>query len=425
MHQTLQRTLLYDWHMKHGANMAPFGEYEMPLWYPAGAKEEHLSVITRAGLFDTGHMAVITAAGPGTRDLLQLCFSKDLQSCAGKDKAPLTPGKCIYGVFLNRMGEVLDDAIVYQCAVNQYMIVVNSGKGREILYHLEANKDGRQADLTDLSGQIGKLDVQGPLSAKVLKNLIKQPDLVFANMPYFSFKGYFDETSEMADQVRLLDQTPLLLSRTGYTGEFGFEIFVRPEYFKKTWELIIDCGKDMGIIPCGLAARDSLRTGAMLPLSHQDIGPWPYLNHPWPFALPYDEKSGFSKKFIGSEALEKQSNQTAHTYAFVGFDLRKITVCGDTAVIDEDGQCLGKVLTCVTDMAIGRHENRIFCISSPDKPLGFKPGGLSCGFIKVNKPLDIGRIIRIKDKRREIPVMIVDHIRPDSTARNAIQKMLS
>ncbi len=425
MQKTLERTLLYDWHVKHGANMAPFGEYEMPLWYPAGAREEHLSVITRAGLFDTSHMAVITAAGPETRDLLQLCFSKDLQSCVGKDKAPLTPGKCIYGVFLNRMGEVLDDAIVYQCAVDQYMIVVNSGQGREILHHLEAHKDGRQADLIDLSGQIGKLDVQGPLSAKILKKLIKKPDQVFANTPYFSFKGYFDETSELADQVRLSDQTPLLLSRTGYTGEFGFEIFVKPEYFKKTWELIIDSSKDMGLIPCGLAARDSLRTGAMLPLSHQDIGPWTFLNHPWPFALPYVEKSGFSKKFIGSEALEKQSNHAAHTYAFLGFDLRKVTVCDDTAVIDQNGQCLGQVLTCVTDMAIGRHENRIFSISSPDKPLGFKPGGLSCGFVKVNKPLDIGRIIRIKDKRREIPVMIVDHIRPDLTARNAIQKMLS
>ena len=425
MPQTLQRTLLYDWHVKHGANMAPFGEYEMPLWYPAGAREEHLSVITRAGLFDTSHMAVITAAGPGTRDLLQLCFSKDLHSCVGKEKAPLTPGKCIYGVFLNRMGEVLDDAILYQFAADRYMIVVNSGQGRKITDHLEAHKDGRRADLTDLSGQIGKLDLQGPLSARILKKLIIKPDRVFANMHYFSFKGCFDETPESVNQVRLLDQTPLLLSRTGYTGEFGFEIFVRPECFKKTWELIIDSGKDMGLIPCGLAARDSLRTGAMLPLSHQDIGPWAFLNHPWPFALPYDGKFGFSKTFIGSEALEKQSNHAAHTYAFAGFDLRKVTVGNDTAVIDQNGQSLGQVLTCVTDMAIGRHENRIFCISSPDKPLGFKPGGLSCGFVKVIKPLDIGRIVRIKDKRREIPVMIADHIRPDCSARNAIQKMLS
>jgi len=424
MPQTLQRTLLYDWHVKHGANMAPFGEYEMPLWYPAGAKEEHLSVITRAGMFDTSHMAVIKAAGPGTFDLLQLCFSKDIQRCAGKNKAPLTPGKCSYGVFLNRLGEVLDDAIIYKCAVDQYMIVINSGQGRKITDHLEDHKDGRKVDLTDLSGQIGKLDLQGPLSARILKKLIIQPDRVFANMPYFSFKGHFDENSKLADQVRLLDRTPFLLSRTGYTGEFGFEIFVRPEYFKKTWELIIDSGKDMGLIPCGLAARDSLRTGAMLPLSHQDIGPWTFLNHPWPFALPYDEKSGFSKNFIGSEALEKQKNHAAHTCAFVGFDLRKVTVGDDTAVIDQNGQSLGQVLTCVTDMAIGRHENRIFCISSPDKPFGFKPGGLSCGFVKVSKPLDIGRIIRIKDKRREIPIMIVDHIRPDCTARNNIQKML-
>jgi aminomethyltransferase len=423
MNKSLNRTLLYDWHVKHGANIAPFGEYEMPLWYPAGAKEEHLSVITRAGLFDTSHMAVIAADGPGTRDLLQLCFSKDLQRCAGKDKAPLTPGKCVYGVFLNQRGEVLDDAILYQCTADKYLIVVNSGKGGEIRHHLEAYKGGLKTNLTDLSGQIGKMDVQGPLSARILKKILQKPGQIFANMQYFSFKGYFDELPELADQVRLPDNTPLLLSRTGYTGEFGFEIFVRPGYFLKTWELIIESGRDLGLIPCGLAARDSLRTGAMLPLSHQDIGPWPFLNHPWPFALPYDEKCGFSKKFIGSEALEKQTNHAAHTYAFAGFDLRKITVCGDTAVIDQDGNCMGQVLTCVTDMAIGRHENRIFSIGSPDKPSGFKPAGLSCGYVKVDRPLDIGRIIRIKDKRREIPVMIVDNIRPDRTARIAIQKM--
>lgn len=428
MNQNRKRTLLYDWHVKHGANMAPFGEYEMPLWYPAGAKEEHLSVITKAGLFDTSHMAVITAAGPGTRDLLQLCFSKDLQHCIGKEKAPLTPGKCVYGVFLNLVGEALDDAIVYQCAVEQYMIVVNSGMGSKILRHLEVNKDGRETKLNDLSGQIGKMDLQGPLSARILKKIINAPERVFANMSYFSFKGHFDETSESSGQVLLPDKTPGLLSRTGYTGEFGFEIFVRPEDFKKTWELIIESGRELGLLPCGLAARDSLRAGAMLPLSHQDIGPWTYLNHPWMFALPCnennDEKSGFSKKFIGSGALAEQSGRADHTHAFAGFDLRKITVGGDTAVIDEDGTNLGRVLTCVTDMAIGRYENRIFCVSSPDKPPGFKASGLSCGFVKVKKPLEPGRTIRITDKKREIPVMIAGDIRPDRTARNAIQKML-
>jgi len=133
---------------------------------------------------------------------------------------------------------------------------------------------------------------------------------------------------------------------------------------------------------------------------------------------------GSVKILLVPKHWKNKKNHAAHTCAFVGFDLRKVTVGDDTAVIDQNGQSLGQVLTCVTDMAIGRHENRIFCISSPDKPFGFKPGGLSCGFVKVSKPLDIGRIIRIKDKRREIPIMIVDHIRPDCTARNNIQKML-
>jgi aminomethyltransferase len=423
MNEALKRTLLYDWHVKQGANMAPFGEYEMPLWYPAGAKVEHLSVITKAGLFDTSHMSFISASGPGTFDLLQLSFSKDLNSCIGKDKSPITPGKCTYGVFLNKNGEVLDDAILYQINAGNYLIVVNSGNGPKILNHLKGYNEESQINLTDISGQTCKMDIQGPLSAKILKKIIQKPDQVFSDMRYFSFKGCMDNISEAESDVLLSDNTPIMLSRTGYTGEFGFEIFVRSESFLKTWELIVENGGDSGLIPCGLASRDSLRAGAMLPLSHQDIGSWPFLNNPWQFALPYDTNKRFTKKFTGSESLEKLSGYRFHTLAFAGFDLRKITAGADSAVLDEEGNTIGEALTCVTDMAIGRHENRIYCISSPDKPTGFKPSGLSCGFVKVNKPLPIGCLIKIKDKRREIPVMIVDDIRPHRTARLDIKTM--
>ena len=89
----------------------------MPLWYPAGAKAEHLAVLTGAGLFDTSHMAVLTLHGPKVRDLLQRLFSKDLERCIGPKKGPLIPGRCVYGVFLDTQAGVIDDAIVYQCTV--------------------------------------------------------------------------------------------------------------------------------------------------------------------------------------------------------------------------------------------------------------------------------------------------------------------
>jgi aminomethyltransferase len=265
------------------------------------------------------------------------------------------------------------------------------------------------------------MDVQGPLAAKVMKKVLADPDNVFDKMPYFSFKGYFDNASPLADAVRLTDGTPIMLSRTGYTGEFGFEIFVAPEDFVKTWEMVLAAGEASGVVTCGLAARDSLRAGSVLPLSHQDIGPWPFINTPWPFALPYTEDgSGFTKTFIGRDALLNVKNPE-YTYAFAGNDLRK--VCLPAAVVS-DGEEIGTVLTCTTDMAIGRHENRIYSISSSDKPEALKIKGLSCGFVKVNKQLAPGDVIELQDSRRALKVRIEKDIRPDRTARKPLKDML-
>ena len=221
-----------------------------------------------------------------------------------------------------------------------------------------------------------------------------------------------------------MDGTPILLSRTGYTGEFGFEIFVEPDLFTRTWDLILDAGQKFDLMPCGLAARDSLRAGAVLPLSHQDIGHWLFLNNPWPFALPYStEKSGFTKSFIGSAAL-LEAEKADHTLPFAGNDLRKVSTADPALVLDENGREIGSVLTCATDMAIGRHEGRIFSIASPDKPEGFKPRGLCCGFVKVTESLTAGQIVHLKDNRRQIKVEIVNDIRPARTARKPLAKFI-
>ena len=180
-------------------------------------------------------------------------------------------------------------------------------------------------------------------------------------------------------------------------------------------------GANFGAIPCGLAARDSLRAGAVLPLSHQDIGDWPFCNHPWPFALPY--RSGtdeFSKTFLGDAAL--QTDGAPYTYPFIGENLRKVTLPAE--VHDAADRVIGDVLTCVTDMAIGWHDGRVFSISSPDVPEGFTGGGLCCGFVRVADPLPLDTPLTLKDKRRQIEVRIVADIRPDRTARQPIHTML-
>ncbi|RLC14355.1 MAG: aminomethyl transferase family protein, partial [Deltaproteobacteria bacterium] len=139
---------------------------------------------------------------------------------------------------------------------------------------------------------------------------------------------------------------------------------------------------------------------------------------------PYnDDQTDFTKTFIGSEAL-RDAADPEFTYAFVGNDLRKVSTEDTTTVLDGDGNDIGVVLTCVTDMGIGRHADRIYSISSPDKPENFKVRGLCCGFVKVRTKLNFGETIEIKDNRRKIKVRIVEDVRPDRTARRPVKQMI-
>ncbi len=169
MEEKVKTTPLHAWHRDNGANMAIFGGYEMPLWYPTGARREHCTVLTHAGLFDTSHMASILVEGPAAFDLLQFSFSKDLDSCVGKNRTPLEDGRCAYGIFLNEKGETIDDAIVYRLHQKQYMVIVNAGMGGTIAGHLRTHGGSRDCTVTDLTYRLGKIDIQCPLAWTILK----------------------------------------------------------------------------------------------------------------------------------------------------------------------------------------------------------------------------------------------------------------
>ena len=424
MNPDAKKTRLHGWHVQNSANMAQFGQYDMPLWYPSGAKKEHLAVLTDAGMFDTSHMSVITVEGSGARDLLQFCFTKNLAACVGKKQQPLIPGKSVYGAFLNEKGEVIDDAIVFQIDESHYMVVVNAGMGGVVSTHLQDHVGSQKTTIVDLTDQVGKLDVQGPRAARIVSRIIKNPEEVLIELPFFSFKGHYNAALPVSEKVRLRDGTPFMLSRTGYTGEFGFELFVAPDKFVELWNRLLEAGQSFGMLACGLAARDSLRAGAVLPLSHQDIGPWLFKNNPWPFALPYSADSrGFTKDFLGAETLLNRT-YNEFTYPFAGHDLRKVAAGDPAEVYTEGGSPIGSVLTCATDMAIGRVDGRIFSISSPNRPPEFKPRGLCCGFIKVNRPLNAGETVVLKDNHRSVKVEIVKDIRPDRSARQPLATFL-
>ncbi len=491
MERQPRTTNLNHWHRRQGAAMTVFHGWEMPLWYPHGAVAEHRSVITNAGVFDTSHMSVLVAAGFGARELLQRCFTRDL------DLPPCATGKSLFGAFLDEQGYAVDDAVVYILDSETYMITVNAGMGGKVSDHLNRYVQDLNVRISDLTGNVGKLDLQGPMSGRILARVLKDPKGVLQDLGYFTFKGCFLPEWD-SWKIRLTNGDPVLVSRTGYTGEFGFELFVQAQTLELVWEMILEAGKDMGVLTCGLAARDSLRTGAVLPLSGQDFGPWPFINHPWHAVLPFTERlgaatndrvglglprtlirgrsasgpmagrdgstqilsdgdrcgrttvsigdeagsgdkssrpeknsnhsstegeRGFTKRFVGDIILAER-DRADHTYPFVGYDPRKVSVHDPAVVLDGQGQEIGIVLTCVVDMAVSRHDDRIYSMASPDKPDDFLPRGLCCGFVKVKSRLEPGQRVELKDKRRRIVVVIVDDIRPDRTARRPMWEMI-
>ena len=419
----IKKTPLHKWHVSNGANMGLFAGYDMPLWYPQGVKKEHLAVIHSSGLFDTSHMAVITVTGAGAATLLQHCFSKDLEHCLGRDNVPLTSGRSVYGLFLSPAGHVLDDAIVSQVADGFYMVVVNAGMGGKISQHLAQHRSQLEVEIVDLTDRVGKIDIQGKNSARIVAGILADSENIFSAFPYFSFKGWYEDLPEVAEKVCLQDGTPIMLSRTGYTGEFGFEIFVSPAELLSVWKMLLAAGEEYSLQPCGLAARDSLRAGAVLPLSHQDIGDWLFANTPWPFAIAdRGADGGFSKHFVGSDALLQQ--QTEYTLPFAGYDPRKITISDRACVLDEKGTEIGKILTCTTDMAIDRVGEEIVSVAGAARPVDFAPRGLCCGFVRVDRKLDPGDIAFLTDGKRKIKVEIRNDIRPDRTARRPMREML-
>jgi aminomethyltransferase len=420
MNTNLKITSLHKWHKDNGANMADFGGFEMPLWYETGVKNEHLAVLKSAGIFDTSHMACINVGGRDAFALLNFCFTRDINS--------LGVGRCVYGAFLDDQGHCIDDAIVYKFTDSQFMVCVNAGMGSVVAGHfhrqIDRQKNKMDVDIEDLSGKLAKMDIQGKNAARILSKLINDPELVFQKMPYFSFKGHFREETHGSDKVTLLNGTSILLSRSGYTGEFGFEIFLDPDAIVSLWTDILAAGAEYGIAACGLGARDSLRAGACLPLSHQDIGNWKFINHPWDFALPYSQdKTSFTKDFLGAEAL-KTAVDNNYVYPFVGENLKKVKAGEQTKVLDENHENIGKVLTCATDMGTSIQDQKIISINTPDLPEDLKIRGISCGFVMVSKQLDPGRKLTLTEGKRTINVTIVTDIRPDRTARMKLENFI-
>jgi aminomethyltransferase len=399
----LRKTALNAIHRELGGELTDFGGWEMPLWYSAGSVREHLAVIEKSGIFDIGHMDLLRVKGKDTFNLIQLCLTRNISN--------LGVGACGYSMILNERGHVVDDTIVYNLGKDEYILIVNAAMGPAVLRHLERYNTFKDAAVSDEGGRFSKIDIQGPSSPGIVKRLLEKGRGTIEGLRYFQFRGdYADPASETA----FAGDIPILLSRTGYTGEVGFEIVMPYDKALHVWNMLLNEGGN-DVIPCGLAARDSLRTGAVLPLSHQDIGSWPFVHTPWDFALPRDREGKLTKNFIGVGSGIYDAPPSLYTYPFCGFDPRKVETSRASVLLDTVP--IGTVSTCAIDMAIGRSEGKIYSVASPGKPESFKARGLACGFVRVDRPLETGWKVTLKDSRRSVEVEIVSDIRPNRTAR--------
>jgi aminomethyltransferase len=244
----LLRSPLHDRHVDLGAKLADFGGWEMPIEYAAsggGVLKEHAAVREAVGLFDVSHLGKATVRGPGARDFVNACLSNDLRRIA--------PGKAQYTLCCDPSGGVVDDLIAYLVADDEVFLVPNAANTAEVVRRLaEAAPDG--IAVTGQHRQFGVLAVQGPRSAQVLTDLGLPADL--------DYMAYVDAS---------YDGRPVRICRTGYTGEHGYELIPGWDDTTAVWDVLVGVVRELGGMPAGLGARDTLRTEMGYPLHGQDL----------------------------------------------------------------------------------------------------------------------------------------------------------
>lgn len=239
----LFETPLTAWHKAHGAKMAPFAGWDMPIQY-TGILAEHQQTREAAALFDICHMGEFTLRGPGAREALSRAVSHNLET--------LKPGRCRYGFLLNAEGGILDDLIVYCVGDDDYMLVVNGACCATDFATIAARLPEGLA-FEDVSARTAKLDLQGPKALVALEAALGQS---FQGLGYFAFTTI------------TCDGAPLMVSRTGYTGELGYELYLPWDKAEALWTKLL---ADERVKPAGLGARDTLRLEVGLPLYGHDL----------------------------------------------------------------------------------------------------------------------------------------------------------
>ena len=312
---SLRTTPLHARHRASGARMVPYAGWDMPVEY-SGITNEHLAVRTRAGLFDVSHMGEIEIAGKGALEAVQRISSNDASA--------LKVGQAQYAGLLTPDGTFIDDMLVYRMATSHFMLVVNAGNtAKDYAWISEQVKMAGDAAVVDSSSRYALISIQGPAAREVLQPL--------TGVDLGDIRYYWFAYGEVA-------AARVTISRTGYTGEDGFEIFVPPNMADRVWLALLESGRGADVIPCGLGARDTLRLEAAMRLFGNDID-----ETTTPLEAGLGWTIGWKKgDFIGRAHLLEQKERGL-TRTLVGFELLERGIARQGYAVTRGGDAVGKV----------------------------------------------------------------------------------
>ena len=304
-----KKTCLYDKHVALGALMSPFGGFEMPIQY-SGIVDEHQAVRQSCGVFDVSHMGEVLITGPDAERYVNHIFTNDVTG--------MPAGKILYGMMCYENGGVVDDLLVYKCDENEFFLVINAANIDKDWEWIQEHSKEYNVKLDHQSDSYGELAVQGPESEQVMKDVL---GIDGSDLTFYTFKQIGD----------------VIISRTGYTGEDGFEIYAAPNYINDCWDKLVASGRCK---PCGLGCRDTLRFEVGLPLYGDELSAeiTPIMAGLGIFVkLDKDE-------FIGKDALARQKEE-GPAKKLVGIELNDKAIPRHGYVVLKDGQPIGEVTT--------------------------------------------------------------------------------
>ncbi|HEY9404594.1 MAG TPA: glycine cleavage system aminomethyltransferase GcvT [Pyrinomonadaceae bacterium] len=314
----LKQTPLNAAHRRLGARMVDFGGWDMPVQYPAGTVEEHLRTRRHCGLFDVSHMGEIEVRGADAIPFVNRLCSNDVTK--------LVDGQAHYTALTTPEGTVVDDLLVYRFAADHLLLVVNASTTEKDWDWISVHRGDETVELANRSADFCQIAVQGPDALGILQTLTETP---LAEIKYYHFRE------------GAVDGVPAIISRTGYTGEDGFEVYAAPERAEQLWERLLDAGKHgtpEGILSCGLAARNTLRLESAMALYGHEIDETTTLyeaNLGWICKLNKGE-------FTGRERLAQQKAEGVRQ-KLVGFEVTDRGIARDGYPVLINGEPLGRV----------------------------------------------------------------------------------